>query len=298
MAYLEPGIIVSLRVDREASAGGETPFGFFLTNEEDESVLLHKTEIEGHLELGDEVEVFLYNDKQGRLASTMRIPSVQEGKYGWAEVVEVRFDLGVFVNIGISKDLLVSLDDLPLIEDLWPEPGDRLYITLKTDRSGRLFGKPATEEVISETASRALFTMNNQNVAGTVYRLLRAGSFVITDEGYRGFIHESERKKEPRLGQKVEGRVIEVKEDGSLNISLLPRKQEKLGGDAEVILEYLLSRNGAMPYSDKSDPDEIKTRFGISKASFKRALGKLMKEGKIYQEDGWTYSAELHPKQS
>ncbi|WP_035323422.1 CvfB family protein [Peribacillus kribbensis] len=292
MERLEAGTVVSLQVDREARADREESFGFFLTNEEDESVLLHKSEIKGEIQLGDSVEVFLYQDKQGRLAATMEIPDAQAGKYAWAEVVEVRYDLGVFVNIGISKDILVSLDDLPLLENLWPAPGDKLYISLKTDRQGRLFGKLATEDVIAGISKKALFNMKNRDVKGTVYRLLKVGTFILTDEGYKGFIHESERKKEPRLGQLVDGRVIDVKEDGSLNVSFLPRKQDRLDDDSEVLYEYLMDRGGAMPFSDKSRPEDIQAKFGLSKASFKRALGKLMKDKKIYQEEGWTYSMD------
>ena len=94
---------------------------------------------------------------------------------------------------------------------------------------------------------------------------------------------------EPRLGEKVEGRIIDIKEDGTINVSLLARKEEALDLDAERIYEYLLSRNGAMPFSDKSMPEEIQERFQLSKGAFKRALGKLLKEGQIYQEDNWTY---------
>jgi uncharacterized protein len=80
-----------------------------------------------------------------------------------------------------------------------------------------------------------------------------------------------------------------VKEDGTVNISLLSRKEDALDLDAERIYQYLLSRNGAMPYSDKSMPEDIQERFNLSKGAFKRALGKLMKEGKAYQEGSWTY---------
>ncbi|MCY8129802.1 hypothetical protein MOC33_12215, partial [Bacillus spizizenii] len=76
---------------------------------------------------------------------------------------------------------------------------------------------------------------------------------------------------------------------GSVNMSLLPRKQDALSVDAEYILTYMRTRNGAMPYSDKSQPDDIRERFNMSKAAFKRALGHLMKNGKVYQENGWTY---------
>lgn len=112
---------------------------------------------------------------------------------------------------------------------------------------------------------------------------------MISETGIRGFIHSSERKEEPRLGEKLTARVIKVKEDGSVNLSLLPRKQDALSVDAEQILTYMRTRNGAMPFWDKSDPEDIKERFNMSKAAFKRALGHLMKQDKIYQEEGWTY---------
>ncbi|MGG4268192.1 CvfB family protein [Peribacillus simplex] len=288
MQKIQAGLAVELEVERKAD------FGWFLTDGS-EDVLLHHSEMnEGtELELGDEVTVFIYHDKQARLTATMKIPEIQIDQYGWAEVVNVKRKLGVFVNIGLSKDILVSLDDLPNIDRLWPEVGDRLYVSLKTDRNDRLFGKLATEDVIQEIAVKApLKGVRNTTVKGNVYRLLMVGSFFVSEEGYRCFIHESERKEEPRLGELVEGRVIDSKEDGTLNVSLFPFKQDLMGEDADVIFTYLMNRGGAMPYGDKTPPDDIQFHFGLSKGAFKRALGKLMKEDKIYQEDGWTYSSD------
>ncbi|WP_144527824.1 S1 RNA-binding domain-containing protein [Peribacillus simplex] len=288
MQKIQAGMAVELEVERKAD------FGWFLTDGS-EDVLLHHNEMsEGtELELGDEVTVFIYHDKQARLTATMKIPEIQIDQYGWAEVVNVKRKLGVFVDIGLSKDILVSLDDLPNIDRLWPEVGDRLYVSLKTDRHDRLFGKLATEDVIQEIAVTApLKGVRNTSIKGNVYRLLMVGSFFISQEGYRCFIHESERKEEPRLGELVEGRVIDSKEDGTLNVSLIPFKQDLMGEDADVIFTYLMNRGGAMPYGDKTPPDDIKFHFGLSKGAFKRALGKLMKEEKIYQEDGWTYSSD------
>ncbi len=283
--YLEAGTVEILRVDREV------PFGYFLTNEEVD-VLLHHSEITGKINIDDDIEVFLFQDKQGRLSSTMKIPAIRQGVYVWSEVVEVKEEWGVFVNIGLSKDVLVSKDDLPLFTSVWPRQGDRLCVTLATDKHGRMFAKLATEPVIQEMALRATENMRNQDVQGTIYRTVKVGSYMLTDEGYRCFLHESERIEEPRLGSLIKARVIDVKEDGSLNISIAPRKQEKMSGDAEVVYNYLLNRNGSMPYSDKSLPGEIDRHFSMSKASFKRALGKLMKDKKVYQEDGWTYAAK------
>ncbi|KRF61031.1 hypothetical protein ASG99_08895 [Bacillus sp. Soil768D1] len=288
MQKIQAGLAVELEVERKAD------FGWFLTDGSDD-VLLHHNEMneETELEIGDEVTVFIYHDKQARLTATMKIPEIQIDQYGWAEVVNVKKKLGVFVNIGLSKDILVSLDDLPNIDHLWPEVGDRLYVSLKTDRNERLFGKLATEDVIQEIAVKApLKGVRNTTVKGNVYRLLMVGSFFVSQEGYRCFIHESERKQEPRLGELVEGRVIDSKEDGTLNVSLFPFKQDLMEEDSDVIFTYLMNRGGAMPYGDKTPPDDIQFHFGLSKGAFKRALGKLMKEEKIYQEDGWTYSSD------
>ncbi|MED1673980.1 S1 RNA-binding domain-containing protein [Pallidibacillus thermolactis] len=282
MSQLKPGTVVTLKVAREVD------FGYFLTNGTEE-VLLHKSEQKGKLQLEEDVRVFLYQEKLGRLAATMAIPVVQIGTYGWCKVVEVKESLGVFVNIGISKDILIYKDDLPKLREVWPVVGGRLYITLKTDKNGRLFGKLATETVMEKQFKKADRSVFNQNVRGYVYRTLYSGSFIITEEGYRGFIHHSQRKTEPHLGDEVSGRVIDVKEDGTINVSLLKRGYESIAEDAEKIFTYLQERGGRMPYTDKSHPEDIEKRFAMSKGAFKRALGRLMKEGKIDQEDGWTH---------
>ncbi|WP_018664801.1 CvfB family protein [Heyndrickxia acidiproducens] len=279
---LQAGTVAELRVEREA------PFGYFLTNGTEE-VLLHHREITEGFDPEGMQTVFLYQDHQGRLAATMTIPEIQLGTYGWAEVAGAERKLGVFVSIGISKDILISVDDLPALLSLWPEKGDHLYITLELDKHGRLFGKLAPENIVKSIAKKAARDLLNQDVLGYAYRLLKAGTFMFTDGGYIGYIHESQRKKEPRLGQRVEGRVIDVKENGTIYVSLLPRAYEEIGRDAEQILAYMDSRGGKMPYWDKSTPEEIEARFNISKAAFKRALGRLIKNGEIYQEAGWTY---------
>lgn len=280
---MEAGITKTLKVVREA------PFGFFLTDGE-EDVLLHHTEISRPIQLEQDIEVFLYQDHEGRLSASLTIPNIQLGQYDWAQVVGVSERLGVFIDIGLQKDILISLDDLPEDIHLWPTVGDRLYCTLTRNNKNRLFGKiaPVEEiELISVAANESLF---NKSIKGTVYRILQIGSSIITEEGYLGFIHESERNEELRLGQQVEGRVTNVKEDGSMNVSLLPRTHERLSEDAALIYDYLLERGGSMPYSDKSLPEDIKRRFNMSKGAFKRALGKLIKEDKIIQEDGWTHA--------
>ncbi|MCH6265227.1 S1 RNA-binding domain-containing protein [Neobacillus citreus] len=276
------GQTTTLTVARQAE------FGYFLTDGE-EDVLLHNNEVNREVAEGDEIEVFIYVDSQGRPAASTTIPEVAVGRYAWIKVTDVKEEIGVFLNIGLKKDILLGAEDLPVHKSVWPREGDMVYITLRVNRNNLLYAKLASDQVIQSIAVKASRQEFNKNVQGYIYRTAKVGSWLYTIEGFKGFIHESQRRIEPRLGEKVEGRVIDVKEDGTINVSLLARKQESQDSDAAKLYEYLMSRNGAMPYSDKSMPEDIQERFGLSKAAFKRALGKLIKEGKVYQEDFWTY---------
>ena len=129
-----------------------------------------------------------------------------------------------------------------------------------------------------------------QNVQGCIYRTAKAGSWVFTfeDKGL-SMSHSGEKAASWRKGGRKDYR---CERGRNREHFLLPRKHESMADDAERIYSYLLERNGAMPYSDKSPPEVIRARFGMSKGAFKRALGKLMKEGKVYQEGMWTYAVK------
>ncbi|MBP2241131.1 putative RNA-binding protein (virulence factor B family) [Cytobacillus eiseniae] len=279
------GRTVHLKAERQ------TDYGYFLSDGE-EDVLLHKNDTHIEVEEGQEVEVFLYTDSRGRIAATTKLPEITTETYGWAKVSDVKPGIGIFIHIGINKDMLLGEEDLPAHESVWPEIGDMLYITLRVNRNDRIYVKLATDPIIHDISVKATREDFNKNIHGHIYRTAKVGSWIYSAEGFKGFIHESQRKIEPRLGEKVEGRIIDVKEDGTINVSLAPRKEESLDQDSETIMEYLASRNGAMPYGDKSAPEDIQERFQMSKSSFKRALGRLMKNGNIYQKEGWTYTKE------
>ncbi|WP_028782931.1 S1 RNA-binding domain-containing protein [Thalassobacillus devorans] len=281
MSNLKIGMVQKMNVQKKKTEG-------FVLSDGDQEVMLPDEQARDDIELDKEIEVFLYQDKRGNTLATMTTPEVDLETYGWVEVVEVVKNLGVFVDIGIEKEILVSSDDLPLLESVWPKPGDWLFVSLEHDKKGRLLAKPITEGAVQEDLEPAPESLLKSDITGRIYRSTKAGSFLLTEEGYRGFIHPSERREEPRVGETVTGRVIDVKEDGSINVSLRPLKQEGMTEDAEVIMEYLIERGGSIPFHDKSDPDDIRKTFRISKAAFKRALGKLMKEGKVIQQDGKT----------
>ncbi len=281
MEELKSGQVVELTVLEEQGSR------IFLTNGEIE-IPLNSSELSEPLSRGDRIKVFLLADRRGSLQATTAIPHIQQGEYGWARVIKVSNE-GAYVDIGTTKEVLVQAEDLPPIRDLWPEIGDHLFLTLRTDRNGDLFGRLVTEEKVNELYEGALEDMHNKNLNARPYRLLPVGSFLLgIDQPYRIFVHNTEMEGEPRIGQDVTVRIIAVKDDGTLNGSLLPRKHERLSSDAEQILAYLNSVGGKMPFSDKSTPEEITEMFHMSKGAFKRALGSLMKVGRVKQQDGWT----------
>jgi predicted RNA-binding protein (virulence factor B family) len=281
MAKLTPGMIEYLTVERVIDTG-------YVLKVENQEVLLHKNEAKEELQKGQETQVFLYEDKKGQLIASMTIPEVTLASYDWVQVVDVVAELGVFVHIGLPKDILVSKDDLPLLQEVWPKRGDRLFVKLDHDRRGKLIAKPVTEDIIDQERDQAPKELLNQTKSGHIYRASKIGSFLITEDGFRGFIHQNERKQEPRLGQLVNGRIIDVKDDGTLNMSLRPLILESRDQDAQELLDIIEKSGGKIPFTDKSSPDEIRETFKLSKAGFKRAMGKLLKEKKVVQENGFT----------
>lgn len=246
---------------------------------------------EGDYQLGDAIQGFIYENMKHTKMMTTQLPDVRQGRYGWSTVTAVRKDLGVFVDIGLAdKEIVVSLDDLPSEKHLWPKKGDRLFIRLEVDKKERIWGKLAEDQVfqqITNKLSPQSKSWTNQEVKGTVYHAKLVGTYVITDDYFLAFIHESERLEEPHLGQEVQGRVIGIGQNGNLNMSLKPLAHTVISEDAQMILALLQRQpNHFLPYHDKSNPDDIREYFGISKAQFKRALGNLLKNGQVEQVEG------------
>lgn len=242
---------------------------------------------EGEHEVGQMVTGFAYLDIKQKLRLTTKPINAGLDSYGWGQVTDIRRDLGVFLDIGLpDKEVVVSLDLLPEMKELWPKKGDKLYVRLEVDSKERMWAIPAQPEVFQEMSDPAYNNMQNQNWPAIVYRLKMNGTFVyLPENNMLGYIHPSERYNEPRLGQVLDARVIGFREvDRTLNLSLKPRSFEMLENDAQMILTYLESNGGFMTLNDKSHPDDIKATFGISKGQFKKALGGLMKVKKIKQD--------------
>lgn len=283
------GTVVTLPVSREVS-----PYGYFLSTGS-EDVLLHYSELTRDIKVGEEVEVFLFFDTDDRPAATMKKPYLTLGEMAKLEVADVHPRLGCFLEMGLGRQLLLPIRELPEMRELHPQVGDEVFVIMEHDRQGRLRAKLAGERELTPLTFHAPTTWMNEWVEATVYKPLQMGTFVLVDGGVLGFgaigmIHSSERTRMLRLGEKVSVRVTLVREDGRVNLSMTQRKEIGRNEDAERILEFIKERpNGAMPYSDQTPPDIIKNKFGISKSAFKRAMGKLMKDGLVTQDENWTY---------
>lgn len=286
---MDAGTIVTLQIAREVP-----PNGYFLTNGT-RDVLLHYSEVVGSVKPGDNVDVFLFHDTEDRITATMRKPLIQLGEVKLLEVADIHPRFGCFLEMGLGRQLLLPASELPEAKELHPKPGDRVYVLLAHDRQGRMTAKLAGERELSALSFRAPEAWKNTSVDAIVYKPLQMGTFVICDGGVLGFgaigmIHEKERTRPLRLGEKVQVRVVFVRDDGRVNLSMRQPKQIGRVEDADRILAFLRERpNGAMPYSDETSADIITARFGISKAAFKRAVGKLMKDGLVTQQGSWTH---------
>ena len=295
---LVAGTLITLPIDREVS-----PYGYFLSGGT-QDVLLHYSEVTQSVKPGQQVEVFLYHDTEGRLGATMKKPYLTLGELALLEVADIHPRLGCFLEMGLGRQLLLPIRELPELPELHPQVGDHVYVIMEHDKQGRLKAKLAGEHELSPLTFHVPSTWNNQWLEATVYKPLQMGTFVIVDGGVLGFgviglIHSTERSRMLRLGERVKVRVSHIREDGRVNLSMMPRKEIGRDEDSERILLYLQERpGGAMPYSDVTPPDVIKQRFGISKSAFKRAIGKLMKEGKVTQKESWTYLVPAESKES
>lgn len=276
-----------------------TVFTGLITDENDKAYFVQKDGVtfklaksEGEHELGAAVEGYGYVDQKQDNRMTTNIPAISQSHYGFGEVVATRKDLGAFIDIGLpDKEIVLSIDELPTMRELWPKKGDRLMVAVTVDEKDRMWATLADETMFKAISRQAKdeAEFKNKDVIATAYRLKVIGTYVITDDFYLGFLHPSERYIEPRIGEVLKARVIGIGPNGVLNISVKPRAHEVIGDDAMMILTFLeKSADGRIPFTDKSTPEEIQLTFAISKGQFKRAIGTLLKQRKIKQEDGYT----------
>ncbi|HPU63826.1 MAG TPA: S1-like domain-containing RNA-binding protein [Mobilitalea sp.] len=260
----------------------KTDFGIYLCepgSDKSHTVLLPQKEVPEGTNLNDKITVFVYKDSEDReIATTSKVP-LTVGELAVLKVKEVT-KIGAFLDWGLSKDLLLPFKE----QTSKVKEGDEVLVSLYVDKSSRLC---ATMKVYD-----LLYTNSNYKkgdmVSGIVYDKIDAfGAFVAVDNKYSALIPKKELFKPLKIGDIVEARVIEVRSDGKLTLSIRDRSFIQMDYDADTILEMLKEAGGYLPYHDKTDAEAVKNKFQMSKKAFKRAIGKLYKEGAIIiEEDG------------
>ena len=263
-----------------------TDFGVYLNivgGKDEDKILLPKKQVPAGSGLGDVVEVFVYKDSEDRMIATTTKPLVELGQLARLKVKQLT-KIGAFLDWGLQKDLL-----LPFKEQTYsPAEGDEVLIYLYIARSGRdkNGGRLCATMKIYDYLSTSSPYKENDHVSGIIYEIIPSmGAFVAVDDAYAGFIPMSDIYDSTKAGDKVTARVEEVREDGKLTLKLRERSHIQMDADSEKIYSALTAAGGHLPYHDKTAPEVIKKEFGLSKNAFKRAIGRLYKEGKIVISD-------------
>ncbi len=250
----------------------KTDFGVYLGDEQ-ERVLLPKKEVPEGAAAGDVLQVFLYKDSKDRLIATMREPKLTLGKTAVLTVKETS-GIGAFLDWGLEKDLLLPFHE----QTRKVKTGEECLVALYIDKSSRLC---ATMNVYPYLKLNSPYQIND-HVQGRIYETSgNFGVFVAVDDQYSALIPKRDAAGSFRVGDIVQARVTNVKEDGKLDLSVREKAYLQMDEDAELVMKVIDEFAGVLPFSDKASAEVIRREFGLSRNAFKRAVGRLMKQGKV-----------------
>ena len=250
-------------------------FGVYLAEEQGsmDKVLLPKKQVPEGAEAGTQIEVFIYRDSKDRLIATTAVPKLTLGELAVLTVKEVG-KIGAFLDCGLEKDLF-----LPFKQQTRKVcTGDEVLVAMYIDKSNRLC---ATMNVYEYLKKESPYTKED-TVHGVIYEISKNfGAFVAVDNLYSALIPAKEFHGEYEIGDVVEARVTGVKPDGKLDLSIRRKAHLQMDEDAEYVMQVIDEFDGVLPFNDKVSPEIIQREFKMSKNAFKRAVGKLYKEGRI-----------------
>lgn len=245
----------------------ETDIAYMLSDGET-SVFLHFNQTPNKLSIGEEVNAFLYYDQKKRLCATLEEPLITINKPAFLKVVALN-EAGVFVNMGISKDLLVSKDYLPTSLKLWPRVSESIPVILKV-KATQLVGQVVIDALNNTTLEL------DQQYEGIVSSAKQNGFVVVTSDFNTCFIPKALTRQTYHLGEVVSFKVKEIKEKQVIGTMIQNKEIERLN-DSDIILSYLKNMGGAVNLGNNAKPEDIYKVFHMSKSAYKRAIGHLYK---------------------
>ncbi|MCD7708847.1 MAG: S1-like domain-containing RNA-binding protein [Clostridiales bacterium] len=256
-------------------------FGVYLAEmpEDERHVLLPAKQVPPEAEIGGKIRVFLYKDSSDRMIATTNAPKIAIGEVAPLTVREVG-QIGAFLDWGLEKDLFLPFKEMTArVSD-----GDSVLARIYVDKSSRLC---ASMKGLYELLRTDSTYQKDDVVKGRVYEFSdNFGTFVAVDDKYSARIANSEDHRNLAVGDVITARVTDVKPDGKLDLTLRERAYAQMEPDAEKILSLIDSYGGVLPFTEKATPEVIMRETGLSKAAFKRAVGRLYKDRKITIEGG------------
>lgn len=255
-------------------------FGLYLNGGDDGEILLPKRYIPEGTKEGDLLNVFLYLDNEERLVATTQTPLIQVGEFGYLEVNWVN-QYGAFLNWGLMKDLFV-----PFREQKMRMVQGKSYIVYcyQDEESFRLMASAKVDKFLSK--DRPPYEAGEQ-VNILIWQKTELGFKAIVENKYAALLYDSEIFQPLHTGMQLKVFVKQVREDGKIDLILQKAGPRKVDDFAETLLKYIRDHNGFTSFNDKSDAEEIYQTFGVSKKTFKKAVGELYKMRLIIlQPDG------------
>ena len=252
------------------------PFGVYLVGDDpqDGRVLLPRSQVPESTKEGDELEVFLYKDSEDRMIATRKKPKLMLHQVGYLTVLQVG-RIGAFLDWGPEEDLVLPVHEQPRER---VKEGQEVLVAVYLDKSERLC---ATMNVYPYLSKESPYRTGDQ-VTGVIYETSRNfGAFVAVDSMFSALIPKRELVRDLRVGDVVSARVTAVKPDGKLDLSIREKAPVQMDRDMDRILNRMLANNGRLPFNDRVAPEIIRTEMQMSKNEFKRAVGHLLKLGKI-----------------
>ncbi len=256
----------------------EVDFGVYLDGKNLGDILLPTRYIPEGAQIFEDIEVFLYYDSEDRLIATTEKPLVCVGEFAALEVVQTA-KFGAFLNWGLPKDLLLPFSE----QKQKVNAGEKVVVHVHVDdESDRIVASARVERYLNKLVPNF---EAGQEVDMLIYEVTELGYKAILDGTHTGLLYKNEVFEILNVGDQRKGYIKKMRDDGKLDVNLYKPGYEKVDDSSEKILSYLQSTGGEMFITDKSEASEINDVFGMSKKTFKKAIGNLYRQKLI----------QLHP---
>jgi predicted RNA-binding protein (virulence factor B family) len=258
------------------------PNGYLLVFLSGETIFMPFDESTRDLTPEEEIDIYIYQDSDGRDTATMHTPTIELNHIELLEVKAVT-DHGAFMDWGISKDLFVPFAE----QSNRMMEGRKNLIYMYIDRkSGRLTGTTKIERYLTESP---LTVKEKDEVNLIIWNKSDLGRNVIINQQHEGLIYQDDIFQNLRYGEKHTGYIKQIRPDNKIDVTLRPFGYKKVEPNADFIYDLLQKNDGYLNLHDKSDPNEIRARLEMSKKTFKKAIGKLYKNEMIRIENDGIY---------